>query len=126
MVPFLTGQGVERYKHIQEINVSCNQLATLKPLGELKHLCTLNASYNQLHRMFDFSYFLVLHTSCSPPANLQLADYSNNNITKIEGAHKHRYLRTLVLDNNQISVIEGLSKNVCLSVLSFHKTQPMG
>jgi hypothetical protein len=53
----------------------------------------------------------------SPPANLQIVDYSHNQITKIEGAHKHKYLRTLILDSNQITRIEGLAKNPCLTVL---------
>ncbi len=52
----LAKQGVDKFKHLQEINISCTQLTTLKPLGELKHLCALNAAYNQLHKMFDFAY----------------------------------------------------------------------
>jgi len=52
----------------------------------------------------------------SPPANLQSIDYSNNKITKIEGAGKHRYLKTLILDSNKIAKVEGLKKNICLTV----------
>jgi len=37
-------------------------------------------------------------------------------MTKIEGAAKHRYLKTLILDSNKIAKVEGLGKNICLTV----------
>jgi Leucine-rich repeat (LRR) protein len=52
----------------------------------------LNASNNQLRKMFDFD----------PPANLEWVDYSGNAINKIEGAEKNIYLKYLNLDNNSI------------------------
>ena len=60
--------------------------------------------------MFDFE----------PPANLEWIDYSNNNISRIENAHLHAYLRFLKLDENNINVIEGLQENRNLRVLSLN------
>jgi Leucine-rich repeat (LRR) protein len=46
-----------------------------------------------------------------PPANLEVADYSNNQIKRIENADKNKYLKVLILDNNQVEKIEGLGNN---------------
>jgi Leucine-rich repeat (LRR) protein len=67
-------------------------LIHLKELSALKHMIKLNASNNQLRKMFDFD----------PPANLEWVDYSGNAINKIEGAEKNIYLKYLNLDNNSI------------------------
>jgi len=61
-------KGIERYKYLQDVNVSGNNLTTLKPLSAIKHLIKLNASYNALTTILDFS----------PPANLEWADFSRN------------------------------------------------
>lgn len=60
--------GIQKYKYLQNIDVSGNQLTSLKPLGSIKHLLKLNASSNLIKFTFDFS----------PPANLEWVDYSGN------------------------------------------------
>lgn len=55
-----------------------------------------------------------------PPACLDWVDYSHNCIKKIENVNKNKYMKELYLDNNQISVIEGLKENVNLRVLSIN------
>lgn len=52
----------------------------------------LKASWNQIRKMFDFE----------PPANLEYVDYTGNAINRIENAYKHTYLKTLILDSNNI------------------------
>ena len=52
----------------------------------------LNASWNQIRKTFDFE----------PPANLEYVDYSGNLINKIERADLNVYLKTLILDSNNI------------------------
>lgn len=86
--------------------MSYNNLIHLKDLSALKHMIKLNASNNQIRRMFDFE----------PPANLEWVDYSGNVINKIENAYKNVYLKYLNLDNNNIQQIEGLAENKCLRV----------
>lgn len=59
---------MQQYKYLQNINVSGNNLTSLKALSGIKHLLRLNASNNQLKYTFDFA----------PPANLEWVDYSGN------------------------------------------------
>jgi hypothetical protein len=84
--------GIEKFKYLQVVDVSNNKLINLKDLSHLKHMIKLNASWNQIRRTFDFD----------PPANLEYVDYSGNLINKIENAEKNIYLKTLILDSNNI------------------------
>lgn len=56
----------------------------------------------------------------APPACLDWVDYSHNCIEKIENVNKNKYLKELYLDDNQISLIEGLKENVNLRILSIN------
>jgi len=102
--------GIEKYKYLQNVDVSGNNLTSLRALGALKHMIKLNASNNQLKFSFDFH----------PPANLEWVDYSGNKITKITGAEGNLYLKYLYLDNNQITKIDGVANNKSLRVLSLN------
>lgn len=102
--------GVQKYKYLQNVDVSGNNLKSLKPLSSIRHLIKLNASNNQLKFSFDFL----------PPANLEWVDYSGNQITKITGAESNPYLKYLYLDNNNIKQIDGIINNKCLRVLSLN------
>jgi len=84
--------GIEKFKYLQVVDVSNNKLINLKDLSHLKHMIKLNASWNQIRRTFDFD----------PPAKLEYVDYSGNLINKIENAEKNIYLKTLILDSNNI------------------------
>lgn len=44
---------------MQEVNISNNNLVTLKPLSSLKYLLKLNAKGNKLGKLLDFTYFIV-------------------------------------------------------------------
>lgn len=88
------------------MDVSNNKLIHLKDLSHLKHMIKLKAAWNQIRKTFDFD----------PPANLEFVDYTGNLINKIENADKNPYLKTLILDSNNIQQIEGLSTNKCLRV----------
>lgn len=103
-----TINGVQKYTYLQNINVSKNNLTSLKALSGIKHLLRLNASDNQLKYTFDFA----------PPANLEWVDYSGNQILSIQAVCKQPYLKYLYLDNNNISRIDGIETNKSLRVLS--------
>jgi hypothetical protein len=90
--------GIEKYKYLQNVDVSNNKLIHLKDLSALKHMVKLKAAWNQIRRTFDFD----------PPANLEYADYTGNAINKIENADRNAFLQTLILDQNNIQTIEGL------------------
>jgi len=60
--------GIDKFKYLQNVDVSNNNLTSLSELGAIKHLIKLNAANNNLKFMFDFS----------PPANLEWVDYSGN------------------------------------------------
>ena len=49
-----TINGVQKYIYLQNIDVSGNNLTTLRPLSSIRHLIKLNASNNKLKYMFDF------------------------------------------------------------------------
>ena len=88
--------------------MSNNSLTTLQYLTDIKHLIKLNASNNRIKKMLDFA----------PPANLEVIDYSNNDIMVIENVCFNPYVKHLRLDNNKIKKIEGLNGNKSLISLS--------
>ena len=80
----------------------------MQNLTDIKHLIKLNASNNRIKKMLDFA----------PPANLEVVDYSMNQIEVIENVGFNPYLKHLCLDDNKISKIEGLTGNKGLISLS--------
>lgn len=102
--------GIDKYRYLQNVDVSNNKLIHLKDLSALKHMVKLKAAWNQIRRTFDFE----------PPANLEYADYTGNAINKIERADRNAFLKTLILDQNNIQTIEGLQGNKCLKMLSLN------
>ena len=73
----------------------------------------LNASNNKLTKMFDFA----------PMANLEVVDYSHNEIEVIENVCFNPYIKHLVLDDNKISKIQGLTSNKSLTSLSLRQNE---
>jgi hypothetical protein len=51
-----------------------------------------------------------------PPNSLEELDLSHNEISQMVDMSVHKYLKRLNLNNNSISVIEGLEKNSNLEV----------
>jgi hypothetical protein len=47
-------KGIDKYKYLQNVDVSSNKLIHLKDLSQLKHLIKLKAAWNQIRRTFDF------------------------------------------------------------------------
>ena len=77
-------------------------------MTDIKHLIKLNASNNRIKKMLDFA----------PPANLEVIDYSHNEIETIENVMFNPYVKHLCLDDNKISKIEGITGNKSLRSLS--------
>ena len=59
----------------------------------------------------------------APPANLEVVDYSHNQIEVIENVGFNPYMKLLCLDDNKISKIEGLNSNKSLTSLSLRMNQ---
>mmetsp|Transcript_28649 Transcript_28649/g.71982 ORF Transcript_28649/g.71982 Transcript_28649/m.71982 type:complete len:543 (-) Transcript_28649:112-1740(-) len=96
------------FQHLQFVNVSRNQLRSLEPLGALRCMLHLNASFNNLIR-----------TECfTAPDYLETVDMSYNMIGELGDWGVHKYLRELNLRGNFISKIgPGLLKNKELRML---------
>lgn len=100
--------GIQKYEHLQHIDVSNNHLISLKPLLNLKYLISLNASHNKLKKCLDPKFL---------PHNLEELNLSHNQISQIENVTQHPYLKNLNLNNNKIQKINGLSENKNLEIL---------
>merc|ERR1719210_3334980 len=99
---------VRPYQHLQFVNVSRNQLRSLEPLGVLRSLLHLNASFNLLMRTQSFT----------APDALETVDMSYNMIGELGEWGVHKYLRELNLRGNFISEIgPGLRRNKELRML---------
>jgi Leucine-rich repeat (LRR) protein len=79
---------IAKYKDIQTLDLSFNQLKDLSPLSELRYLLNLNVSNNKLEKLFDFL----------PPNNLKEANFAFNEISEIGQLTDYHYLQTLILN----------------------------
>ena len=70
-------------EYLAFIDVSDNNLKTLAPLSAIKHFIKLNARNNKITTLLDFD----------PPANLEYADFTSNQISKIENCELNPYLK---------------------------------
>lgn len=70
--------------------------------------------------MNDFKYFTKKTKKIlmfrRPPNSLEELDLSHNEISQMVDMSVHKYLKRLNLNNNSITVIEGLEKNSNLEV----------
>jgi hypothetical protein len=103
-------QGIEKYRYLQHLDLSHNELVKLKSLGSLKHLVTLNAAHNSLMKMLDFE----------APANLVYIDYSYNQICGMFELSKSTHLQRIKADFNEIDELGPLRKLPNLKVFSAH------
>jgi guanylate kinase len=100
----LTGYGLKdiralvKYKDLQNIELSHNQLKDLSVLSDLPYMLSLTVSHNDIEKLFDFL----------PPYNLKEASFSFNKIKEIGNLSNFHYLQSLELNNNRIERIEGL------------------
>eukprot|EP01135_Chromosphaera_perkinsii_P012267 Nk52_evm4s2630 gene=Nk52_evmTU4s2630 len=106
-------EGISSYIHLQELDLSNNELTDLRPLSSMQHLLKLNASHNRLTKLLDFT----------PPLNLIEADFSNNCLVEIADLSAHVFLEKLCLDKNAITKIEGLDQCKRLNTLSLKRNE---
>lgn len=109
------------HHYLQYLDLSNNELKSLKPLGQLPFLMYLDASKNLLTEMLDFkapfyltyvnySYnYLKQIRDLSDFWSISVMDLSHNYINKISGLQTLKYLRNLNLAHNQIECIENLN-----------------
>lgn len=96
------------FTHLQFVNLSGNRLRSLEPLGSLRCLLHLNASFNLLIRTQGFT----------APDQLETVDMSFNLISELGEWSVHKYLRELNVRGNFIEKISpGLSRNKELRML---------
>jgi len=101
---------IRSFQHLQFVNLSGNRLRSLEPLGSLRCLLHLNASFNLLIRTQGFT----------APDQLETVDMSYNLISDLGEWVVHKYLRELNIRGNFIERIgAGLSRNRELRMLDF-------
>merc|ERR1719478_1694086 len=99
---------IRSFQHLQFVNLSGNRLRSLEPLGSLRCLLHLNASFNLLIRTQGFT----------APDQLETVDMSYNLISELGEWAVHKYLRELNLRGNFIERIgPGLTRNRELRML---------
>lgn len=89
---------LKSYNFIQYLNLSCNTLTTLEPLGKMPFLQHLNVSHNSIEKLLDFD----------PPLYLSYVNYSNNLIIDIPDLTNFWSIVHLDLSKNKIRQIKGL------------------
>lgn len=127
----LTGLSLEfidilsNYKKIMYLDISNNNIKSLKPLEKMTCLIHLNARNNQITECLDFAPPLC-NEQCAwkdghraVGSMLTLVDLSHNKIQKIGDLRRHQFLECLLLNHNQISKIEGVDTLEYLQVNYF-------
>jgi len=120
--------------HVQDVDVSGNQLPSLQPLGGLRDVLSVQASNNKLTECLDFGCrsCSVLQYEVSDDdrssawdegafwigSTLESADLSCNQIRIVRNLDWHRNLRYLNLSNNFIEEVHDLSSLVWLEELN--------
>lgn len=79
---------IAKYKDLQTLDLSYNQLKDLSALSELRYLLNLNVSNNKIDKLFDFL----------SPNNLKEANFAFNEIYEIGPLSDYHYLQTLILN----------------------------
>ncbi|XP_058047460.1 leucine-rich repeat and guanylate kinase domain-containing protein isoform X3 [Ahaetulla prasina] len=99
---------LSRYIHLEKLNLSYNKISDLSCISSMPYLLELDVSHNALTTYFGFR----------PPTNLQVANFSYNDIPKMKDLSDYQSLKKLILDNNSITEIEGLENCHSLTYLS--------
>ncbi|XP_074032754.1 uncharacterized protein isoform X3 [Leptinotarsa decemlineata] len=89
---------LEKFRFIQYLDLSKNNLRSLESLGKMPFLRYLNVSHNFLTSILDFE----------PPFGLSYVDYTDNNLTEIPDLSKFWSISHLDLSRNEIREIKGL------------------
>jgi|EP00505_MAST-04D_sp_SCG-Rhode-Island_P001638 hypothetical protein len=101
----------EKLPWLQKVNISQNSVTSISSFKDLKFLQSLEARQNKLRSCLDFNpphydYDDVCNDNVG--SSLVFADLSFNRIVDTSSAARHQYLRVLVLDNNNITSLDGL------------------
>ena len=114
----------ESFPSIAYLNISSNNIKTLKSLEKITCLIQLNASKNQLSSCLDFHPPHCTHESPTSVGHtnigsmLTLVDLSDNAIEDLgSNLKKHPFIECLTLRGNKITVISGLADLRFLKVL---------
>ncbi|ETO28926.1 leucine-rich repeat-containing protein, partial [Reticulomyxa filosa] len=110
---FRLQSSIEQFEYIETLDISCNQLTSLKELCLLNCLKYLNASHNSLEQ-FDLEVSFDVSTGRGN-SSLLFLDISHNKITQFNAISQHKYLETLDISNNQLQDLEPLSKVTSLT-----------
>ncbi|KAJ3374295.1 Guanylate kinase 2 [Allomyces arbusculus] len=97
-----------RFQHLEFLELYCNQISDVRPLGQLPYLFSVDLSNNKL----------TSFAMPSVPVNLQDLDLSRNQLMNVLDLRGHKYLRHLCLDRNLIKSLEGLQECRFLTHLS--------
>lgn len=108
-------EGVASYPELQVVRITGNSVASLKTLGKLKHLVSIDAARNALTDVLDLE----------PPAeNLRAANLSFNSITSVgDRLASYSKLTRLHLDGNKLTTLEGFQHITGLEVLTVSQNE---
>jgi len=105
---------LQNFTHLQELNLSNNEITIITGLAQLTELKKLNLSDNKIEKIEGLDTLLQLKT-------LNLHD---NKIKIIEGLENLSNLQELTLQNNEISKLEGIETLTQLQILNL-KNNPL-
>lgn len=126
---------INNLAHLNELDLSFNQLTEIKNLENLTELIVLNLGHNQLKEIKNLEKLIKINSlglsrnqiaELNGLENLNLLielDLSHNLISKIKGLENLNQLKRLYLSNNQLNEINGLDKLSRLTRLYLENNQ---
>ena len=100
---------ISKYQHLQCLKLAQNRISTLKGLGNLNYVTSIDASENELTDLLDMA---------PPLCNVREAKFSFNSIREIKtNLESFQCLKVLSLDNNGLTSLEGLQALAKLQIL---------
>jgi len=111
---------LHEYQHLQHMDLSNNKITDFSVLAALPQLKSLNLSSNQITDVTEITRKSEASASGEAlgAASLEVLNLCSNQVKKIPGLVKCRYLRELLLDHNQVKQISGLDDHYFLRNLS--------
>ncbi|KAL8222475.1 UNVERIFIED_CONTAM: hypothetical protein K2H54_076976 [Gekko kuhli] len=80
---------LSKYVHLEKLDLSHNRITDLSCVSHMPYLLDLDVSHNELTTYFDFK----------PPKNLQVANFSYNEIPAMRDLSAYQSLKKLILDS---------------------------
>eukprot|EP00002_Diphylleia_rotans_P006787 TRINITY_DN1618_c0_g1_i7.p1 TRINITY_DN1618_c0_g1~~TRINITY_DN1618_c0_g1_i7.p1 ORF type:complete len:324 (-),score=88.23 TRINITY_DN1618_c0_g1_i7:91-1062(-) len=100
---------IERYPHLQIIDLENNEIQSLRPLANLKALVFLNVARNKISE---------IHVKDELPLDLRDLNLSFNKLQSVKGFGALRFLNHLYLDDNKVSILHELETLAHLKIFS--------